>query len=326
MTLPLLAVDDLRIRFSTRHGDISAVHGVSFTVRPGEILGLVGESGAGKSLTGMALVGLTDPQLKATARGIHLSGRRIDGLTPRQMRAVRGREIGVIFQDPLTSLDPLFTVGDQLTETIRCHLPLDAGEAHDRAVDLLRQVGIPAPELRVNDYPHQLSGGMRQRVVIALALAGDPKLIIADEPTTALDVSIQAQIIGLIRQLCDERGAGILLITHDMGVIAEIADRVAVMYAGRIVEIGPTEQILRHPRHPYTHGLMGAIPTIGGERRRLTQIPGVMPRPGSVAAGCSFSPRCAWAQPQCRSEQPPLAGDAAEAIACFAPLERGQPC
>jgi peptide/nickel transport system ATP-binding protein len=326
MNPPLLEVEDLRIRFPTPDGHVQAVHGISFGVQAREIVGLVGESGAGKSLTGMALLGLVDPPAEVRAQAVRIAGRRIDNLPARALRAVRGRDIGVIFQDPLTSLDPLFTVKDQLVETIRCHLALDADAAAARALDLLRQVGIPAPERRMNDYPHQLSGGMRQRVVIALALAADPKLIVADEPTTALDVSIQAQIIGLIRRLCDERGTGILLITHDMGVIAEIADRVAVMYAGRIIEIGPTASILRNPQHPYTRGLIGAIPSIGGPRGKLTHIKGAMPRPGFTPPGCSFAPRCERALPRCRGEAPELVPGRDGVVACFAPIGEAVAC
>jgi peptide/nickel transport system ATP-binding protein len=318
---PALQVRDLSVRFPQDERMVTAVHGVSFDIRPGEILGVVGESGAGKSITGMSLVGLVEPPAEVSVGSVHLAGRRIDDLSPRALRRVRGKEIGVIFQDPLTSLDPLFTVKDQLVETIRYHTGMTQTDAVARALDLLRQVGIPAPERRINDYPHQFSGGMRQRVVIALALAADPKLIIADEPTTALDVSIQAQIVALIRSLCDARGTAIMLITHDMGVIAEVTDRIAVMYAGRIVEVGETDAVLRRPRHPYTRGLMGAIPVVGGPKGRLTQIPGAMPRPGALPAGCSFAPRCGRAIEACGRSQPDLAGDARDAVACFAPVD-----
>lgn len=318
---PALQVRDLSVRFPQDGRMVTAVHGVSFDIRPGEILGVVGESGAGKSITGMSLVGLVEPPAEVSVGSVHLAGRRIDDLSPRALRRVRGKEIGVIFQDPLTSLDPLFTVKDQLVETIRYHTGMTQTDAAARALDLLRQVGIPAPERRINDYPHQFSGGMRQRVVIALALAADPKLIIADEPTTALDVSIQAQIIALIRSLCDARGTAIMLITHDMGVIAEVTDRIAVMYAGRIVEVGETDAVLRRPRHPYTRGLMGAIPVVGGPKGRLTQIPGAMPRPGSLPPGCSFTPRCGRAIEACGRSQPDLTGDARDAVACFAPVD-----
>ena len=235
---PILEVKDLRIEFPSRRGSLVAVDGISFAIAPGEVLGVVGESGAGKSLTGTAIIGLLEPPGRISAGEILLEGERIDKLPYEQMRRIRGRRIGAIFQDPLTSLNPLYTVSEQLVETIRTHLAMDAAEARARALALLSEVGIPAPEARIDQYPHQFSGGMRQRVVIALALCAEPRLIIADEPTTALDVSIQAQIIQLLKRLCGERGTAVMLITHDMGVIAETADRVAVMYAGRIVEIG----------------------------------------------------------------------------------------
>jgi len=314
---PLLRVEGLRVDFPTRRGTLTAVHDVSFAIAPGEVLGVVGESGAGKSLTGAAIIGLIDPPGRIGHGEIWLGGRRIDNLPHDAMRRIRGGEIGAVFQDPLTSLDPLFTIGAQLVETIRTHLPLGATEARDRALGLLEEVGIPAPARRFDQYPHQFSGGMRQRVVIALALAANPKLVIADEPTTALDVSIQAQIIELLRRLCREHGTAIMLVTHDMGVIAETADRVAVMYAGRIVEIGPVADVIHRPHHPYTVGLMGAIPAIGGERERLTQIDGTMPRLDAVPTGCAFHPRCPRAMPRCRSERPALRRAGAGEAACW---------
>jgi peptide/nickel transport system ATP-binding protein len=232
-------VRHLKVEFPTRRGTLRALDDVSFDIHAGEVLGVVGESGAGKSLTGAAIIGLLEPPGRIAGGEIRLEGRRIDHLGPDEMRSIRGRQIGAIFQDPLTSLNPLYTVGRQLVETIRTHLPLDAGQARERAIDLLRETGIPAPEARIDQYPHQFSGGMRQRVVIALALAAEPQLIVADEPTTALDVSIQAQIIALLKPPGKEHGAAVMLVTHDMGVIAETCDRVAVMYAGRVVEIGP---------------------------------------------------------------------------------------
>ncbi len=235
---PLLEVRHLRVEFPSRRGTLLALDDISFSISPGEVLGVVGESGAGKSLTGSAIIGLLDPPGRIAGGEIRLAGQRIDNLPYEQMRAIRGRRIGAIFQDPLTSLNPLYTVGRQLVETIRTHLPLSEGQARARAIKLLQETGIPAAEQRIDQYPHQFSGGMRQRVVIALALAAEPQLIVADEPTTALDVSIQAQIIALIRRLCKEHGAAVMLVTHDMGVIAETCDRVAVMYAGRIVEVG----------------------------------------------------------------------------------------
>ena len=281
----VLEVKHLRVEFPTRKGLLVAVDDVSFEIAQGEILGLVGESGAGKSLTGAAIIGLLEPPGHIAGGEVFVAGHRIDNLKASQMAHVRGRMIGAIFQDPLTSLDPLMTVGDQLVETIMRHLPLDAHQAKERAIELLAQTGIPAPEKRINQYPHQFSGGMRQRVVIALALAAKPKLIIADEPTTALDVSVQAQIIELLKRLAKESGSGILLVTHDMGVIAETANRVAVMYSGRIVEIGPVAEVLHNPKHPYTKGLMAAIPDMNEATEFLHQIDGAMPNLANIPAG-----------------------------------------
>ncbi|MBA3507250.1 MAG: ABC transporter ATP-binding protein, partial [Betaproteobacteria bacterium] len=303
---PLLSVAGLRVEFPTRRGTLVAVHDVSFTIAPGEVLGVVGESGAGKSLTGAAIIGLIDAPGRIAAGEIWLAGRRIDNLPYTAMRAVRGREIGAVFQDPLTSLNSLYTVGRQLIETIRTHLGMTEAAARERAIALLDEVGIPAAARRIDHYPHQFSGGMRQRVVIALALAARPKLIVADEPTTALDVSIQAQIIELLKSLCRDHGTAVMLVTHDMGVIAETADRVAVMYAGRIVEIGPVAAVIHRPQHPYTVGLMGSIPSIVDERERLMQIDGSMPRLTAVPPGCAFHPRCPHAFDRCFRERPVL--------------------
>ncbi|MFZ1663213.1 MAG: ABC transporter ATP-binding protein [Paracoccaceae bacterium] len=305
--VPVLDVRDLRVEFPGRAGTVTALDGVSLSIRPGEILGVVGESGAGKSMTGLAVQGLLEPPGRIASGQVLLNGRRIDQLSDREYSKVRGREIGAIFQDPLTSLNPLFSVGQQLIETIRLHLGLSRAAARKRAVELLAEVGIPAPDERVDHYPHQFSGGMRQRVVIALALAARPKLIIADEPTTALDVSIQAQIIALLRALCDEHGTAVMLVTHDMGVIAETADRVAVMYAGRLVEIGPVATVIASPSHPYTRGLMGSIPALGARVPRLAQIDGSMPRLDAIPQGCAFNPRCPVAEARCRIERPELA-------------------
>jgi peptide/nickel transport system ATP-binding protein len=314
---PLLVVDGLRIEFPTRRGTLTAVHDISFSILPGEVLGVIGESGAGKSLTGSAVIGLIDPPGRIAGGEIRLAGRRIDNLPDEAMRKVRGREIGAVFQDPLTSLNPLFTVGRQLVETITTHLPVSTAEAQRRAVALLDEVGIPAAARRVDHYPHQFSGGMRQRVVIALALAANPRLIIADEPTTALDVSIQAQIIQLLKRLCRDHGTAVMLVTHDMGVIAETADRVAVMYAGRIVEIGPVAAVIHAPAHPYTVGLMGSIPSIRDECERLMQIEGTMPRLDGIPAGCAFHPRCPHAIERCRRERPVLARVEATEASCW---------
>jgi len=278
---------------------------------------VVGESGAGKSLTGAAIIGLLEPPGRIAAGEIRLAGRRIDTLPLAQMRRVRGREIGAVFQDPLTSLDPLYTVGSQLVETITTHLGLSAAQARTRAIELLAATGIPAPARRIDQYPHQFSGGMRQRVVIALALAAEPRLLIADEPTTALDVSIQAQIIALLERLCREHGTAVMLVTHDMGVIAEAADRVAVMYAGRIAEIGPVAEVIHRPQHPYTAGLMGSIPGIGASVERLVQIDGAMPRLGAIPDGCAFHPRCPHAVERCTRERPDLLPAGAVRAACW---------
>ncbi len=318
----LLSIDRLSVVFDGRHGAVTALDEVSFDIAAGEILGVVGESGAGKSLTGTAVIGLLDPPGRLSGGAITLDGRRLDRMSPEALRKVRGREIGAVFQDPLTSLHPLLKVGDQIVETITTHLPIDRTEARARALDLLKQVGIPAAETRIDHYPHQFSGGMRQRVVIALALCAEPALIIADEPTTALDVSIQAQITTLLKRLCREKGTAIMLITHDMGVIAETADRVAVMYAGRLVEIGPVDAVVRRPRHPYTAGLMASIPSVRRRNAMLNQISGSMPRLTAIPAGCSFNPRCTRASERCRVERPELAGSLHSA-ACHHPLEQG---
>jgi len=318
---PLLSVRDLRVVFDGRRGALTALDGVSFDIMPGEILGVVGESGAGKSLTGTSVIGLLDPPGRIAGGSIHFDGRRIDDLPAAAMRDLRGRHIGAIFQDPLTSLHPLLTVGDQLVETIVTHLPVSSAEARSRAVQLLADVGIPSPEVRIDQYPHQFSGGMRQRVVIALALCAGPRLVIADEPTTALDVSIQAQITTLLKRLCREQGTAVMLVTHDMGVIAETADRVAVMYAGRIVEIGPVEDVIRRPRHPYTAGLMASIPSVHLRRTSLKQIDGTMPRLNAIPSGCAFNPRCEFATDECRRDAPSLYAQALHSVACHHPLQ-----
>jgi peptide/nickel transport system ATP-binding protein len=314
---PLLEVRHLSVDFPTRRGTLLAIDDISFDIAPGEVLGVVGESGAGKSLTGAAIIGLLEPPGRIAGGEILLEGRRIDNLSHEELRKLRGRHIGAIFQDPLTSLNPLYTVGRQLVETIRTHLPLSEKQARDRAIALLADTGIPAPEARFDQYPHQFSGGMRQRVVIALALAAEPKLIVADEPTTALDVSIQAQIIALLKKVCREHGAAVMLVTHDMGVIAETCDRVAVMYAGRIVEIGPVAEVIHRPAHPYTVGLMGSIPAMDEDRERLLQIDGAMPRLNAIPAGCAFNPRCPRVFDKCRQARPDLAAAGATRAACW---------
>jgi peptide/nickel transport system ATP-binding protein len=314
---PLLEVRNLRVEFPTRRGTLVAVDDVSFSIAPGEVLGVVGESGAGKSLTGAAIIGLIEPPGRIGAGQILLEGGRIDNLPAEAMRRIRGRKIGAIFQDPLTSLNPLYSVGRQLTETMQTHLDISAAQAKKRAIELLQSTGIQAAEQRIEHYPHQFSGGMRQRVVIALALAAEPKLIIADEPTTALDVSIQAQIIALLKKLCRDHGTAVMLITHDMGVIAETADRVAVMYAGRIVEIGPVADVIHRPQHPYTMGLMGSIPSLVTETERLAQIDGAMPRLNAIPKGCAFNPRCTRVFERCRFERPNLVTVATTQAACW---------
>ena len=316
MSEAVLSVRDLRVEFVTRHHVLRAIDGICFDIAKGEVLGVVGESGAGKSVTGLSVIGLIDPPGRLAGGEIYLSGMRIDNLPPDEMRRIRGKRIGMIFQDPLTSLNPLYRIGDQLVETIRTHLNLSENAARRRAIDLLAEVGIPAPEKRIDAYPHQFSGGMRQRVVIALAICAEPELIIADEPTTALDVSVQAQIIALIKRLGRDHGIAVMLVTHDMGVIAETSDRVAVMYSGRVAEIGPVRDVVQNPLHPYAKGLMGAIPTLAGDAARLVQIPGSMPRLSAIPPGCSFNPRCAHAFDRCRIERPELIARGAQAVAC----------
>ena len=315
--MALLDVIGLTVEFPTRRGTLRALDGISFNIAPGEILGVVGESGAGKSLTGAAIIGLLEPPGRVAAGEILFDGKRIDRLTTEQMRPLRGRQIGAIFQDPLTTLNPLISVGRQLTETMQTHLKLTDREARARAVKWLEDVGIPAASDRVQAYPHEFSGGMRQRVVIALALCAEPRLVIADEPTTALDVSIQAQIITLLKNLTHSHGTSVMLVTHDMGVIAETADRVAVMYAGRIAEIGPVRDVVLSPSHPYTEGLMGSIPALDVRVERLRQIDGAMPRLGAIPAGCAFNPRCTKTIDICRRDRPDLMPAGPTMAACW---------
>lgn len=323
MEAPLLEVQHLRVEFPTRTGVLTALDDVSFSVRAGEVLGVVGESGAGKSLTGASIIGLLEPPGRIAGGKILLDGKRIDNLPEEAMRRIRGKDIGAIFQDPLTSLNPLYTIGRQLAETIVTHLPLTWSQARSRAIELLEATGIPAARERIDHYPHQFSGGMRQRVVIALALAAEPRLVVADEPTTALDVSIQAQIIDLLKKLGREQGTSIILITHDMGVIAETADRVAVMYAGRIAEIGPVKHIIQTPCHPYTQGLMGSIPSLTRSTERLVQIDGNMPRLNAIPRGCAFNPRCPRQFDKCLTVRPDLMSAAGSDAACW--LYEAQP-
>jgi peptide/nickel transport system ATP-binding protein len=315
--MTLLDVRDLTVEFPTRRGTLRALDRVSFSIDPGEVLGVVGESGAGKSLTGAAIIGLLEPPGRIAGGQVVLDGKRIDDLSPEKLRPIRGRQIGAIFQDPLTTLNPLYTVGQQLIETIQTHLPIGAAEARRRAIGWLEEVGIPAAANRIDAYPHEFSGGMRQRVMIALALCAEPRLIIADEPTTALDVSIQAQVIALLKRLTRVHNTSVMLITHDMGVIAETADRVAVMYAGRIVEIGPVAEVVRHPAHPYTDGLMGSIPSLEHRTDRLRQIDGAMPRLNAIPPGCPFNPRCPRVFDRCRVERPDLLDAGGTRAACW---------
>lgn len=301
---PLLRLDRVSASFTTRRGVVPALSEVDFSLAQGEILALVGESGAGKSLLGSCINGLLPRNCALNAGAIWFEGERIDGLSLKEMEKIRGARIGTIFQDPLTSLNPLYTVSEQIVRTLNAHMQISHEDAERRALELLEQVGIPGAAARLNAYPHEFSGGMRQRVVIALALAMRPKLIIADEPTTALDVSVQAQILDLLRRQADENGTSVILVTHDMGVVAETADRVAVIYSGRVVEVGATADVLTQPRHPYTRGLLGAIPSLVNKLDRLPQIPGSMPSLRSVPSGCAFHPRCSHAVDRCKTERP----------------------
>jgi peptide/nickel transport system ATP-binding protein len=315
--MPLLDVFDLTVEFPTRRGVLRALDRVSFSIDTGEILGVVGESGAGKSLTGAAIVGLLERPGRIAGGEIRLDGQRIDNLAPEPLRRIRGRRIGMIFQDPLTTLNPLYTIGRQLTETMQTHMRLSDAEVRRKAIGWLDRVGIPAAAQRIDAYPHEFSGGQRQRVVIALALCAEPALVIADEPTTALDVSIQAQIITLLKDLTRDHGTAVMLVTHDMGVIAETADRVAVMYAGRIAEIGPVAAVIRQPAHPYSDGLMASIPSLEHRVTRLRQIDGAMPRLDALPSGCRFHPRCPRVFGRCIEEKPDLMPAGATSAACW---------
>ena len=303
----LLEVEDLRVTFDTARGAARAVDGVDLSLATGETLCIVGESGCGKSVTALSIMGLVpSPPARVTGR-VRFEGRDLVGLSGRALADLRGDRIAMIFQEPMTSLNPSFTVGDQLTEVLRRHRGLDAAAARAAAIEMLRRVRIPAPERRVDEYPHRLSGGMRQRVMIAMALLCAPALLIADEPTTALDVTIQAQVLALMRTLRTETGTSIVLITHDLGVVAEMADRVVVMYAGQVVEQAPVAALFAMPQHPYTVGLMGAIPAIDAPRARLAAIDGMVPAATAMPEGCRFAERCPFADARCRAEAPPLA-------------------
>ena len=321
MSEPLLVVEDLRTHFFTDEGVVRAVDGVSFEVRAGETLAVVGESGSGKSVTSLSILRLIpSPPGRIVSGSIRFRGRELLGLSNEEMRRIRGREISMIFQEPMTSLNPVYTCGDQIMEALIVHERMDRRAARARAIDLLRTVGIPSPEQRVDEYPHQMSGGMRQRVMIAMALACRPALVIADEPTTALDVTIQAQILSLMQELKEQLGTAVILITHDLGVVAETAQRVVVMYAGRKVEEAPARQLFGSPRHPYTQGLLGAVPKLGsslaGDGTRLAEIPGLVPSLKRRFDGCLFADRCPRATDVCRKAAPALQDAAGHWVAC----------
>lgn len=304
---PLLEVSSLTTHFFTEEGVVRAVENVSFEIYPGEILSLVGESGCGKSVTGLSILRLIpSPPGRIVSGEILFEGRNLLQLEEKEMEHVRGNEISMIFQEPMTSLNPVFTIGDQIMEAITLHQGLDRAEARKRAIEILDRVRIPSPETRVDAYPHQLSGGMRQRAMIAMALSCQPKLLIADEPTTAVDVTIQAQVLQLLRDIQREMGMAVLLITHDLGVVAEIADRVAVMYAGRVMEYGPIEAIFAQLRNPYTKGLLDSIPQMEEKKERLNAIPGQVPDPMNLPMGCKFHPRCYLMIEECKKEEPSL--------------------
>jgi peptide/nickel transport system ATP-binding protein len=328
MTTPLIEVEGLQTHFFTRDGIVRAVDGVSFSVAPGETLAVVGESGCGKSVTSLSILRLiASPPGRIVAGRVVFEGRDLLALSEDEMRAVRGDAISMIFQEPMTSLNPALTVGRQIAESLVLHRGLSQHDAMAKAVEMLRKVRMPEPERRVRQYPHELSGGMRQRVMIAMALACDPRLLIADEPTTALDVTIQAQILELMRDLARETGAAIILITHDLGVVAEMAQRVVVMYAGHKVEEAPVEEIFARPRHPYTHGLLGSMPHLGdsvrgGGGKRLVEIPGMVPALKDEQPGCLFAPRCPNAVARCLREVPPLtAYGPGHWAACWNPMQ-----
>jgi dipeptide transport system ATP-binding protein len=318
--MPLLDISNLSIDFATRTGSFRAVDSVTFSVDEGEILGIVGESGSGKSVTSLAVMGLLGNAGRVTADRMVFDGRDLRSLTPRQRRTIAGKDVAMIFQEPMSSLNPCFTVGFQITEALAVHEGGTRRTRRDRAIELLGQVGIPAPETRLSAFPHQLSGGMSQRVMIAMAIACRPRLLIADEPTTALDVTIQRQILDLLVDLQRQYGMALVLITHDMGVVAETAHRVAVMYAGQVVENRPAAELFSAPRHPYTAALLDALPERAANRRRLPTIPGMVPGIYDRPAGCLFNPRCGYAVDSCRSLRPALLGDHTGAVRCTRPL------
>ncbi|MFC8688403.1 ABC transporter ATP-binding protein [Brevibacillus porteri] len=307
MSHPVLQIENLQTHFFTDRGQIPAVDGVTITVQKGEVVGIVGESGCGKSVTSLSVMKLVpNPPGRIVGGSIKFKGEDLVSVDEKRMRDIRGNEIAMIFQEPMTSLNPVFTIGDQIGESVRLHTKASKKDARARAIEMLKKVGIPRAEAIVDEYPHQLSGGMRQRVMIAMAMACNPELLIADEPTTALDVTIQAQILDLMRQLNREADTAILLITHDLGVVAEMCHRVVVMYAGNVIEQGDVRTILKNPKHPYTIGLLNSLPKLEGSQERLYSIPGNVPIPGSLTVGCRFAPRCDKVSDQCRSEMPEL--------------------
>jgi peptide/nickel transport system ATP-binding protein len=321
--MSLLEVHGLVTCFATDEGEFAAVDGISFAVDAGQTLAIVGESGCGKSVTSLSIMGLVPPPGRVAAGSIRFDGRELLGLPERELQALRGNAMAMIFQEPMSSLNPAFTIGRQIVEGLRRHQPMSAAQADARALQMLERVRIPAPAQRFHEHPHKLSGGMRQRAMIAMALANDPRLLIADEPTTALDVTIQAQILELLRTLQRESGTAIVLITHDLGVVAELADEVVVMYSGRIVERAPVAALFAEPQHPYTIGLLGSMPKLQGEPRRLAAIPGQVPNPLARPAGCRFAERCPFAADICRAQEPPLRslGDGHESACWLAPLD-----
>lgn len=306
VTESILEVNRLNTSFFTDDGEVPAVSDVSFYIQPGEILGVVGESGCGKSVTSLSVMDLIPRPGKIVSGNIKFKGEELTKASQRRLRQIRGNEIAMIFQEPMTSLNPVFTIGSQLIDAIRLHNPVSKKKAAIRAVEMLEKVGMPRAEQLLKDYPHQLSGGMRQRVMIAMAMACEPDLLIADEPTTALDVTIQAQILDLMKRLNDDLNTSILLITHDLGVVADVCDRIVVMYAGKVVEEGSVRTIFNHPQHPYTEGLIRSVPNMYEKRERLYSIPGNVPKPGSLEKGCLFAPRCPYAFDRCTAESPQL--------------------
>jgi len=312
----LLEIRGLSVSFLTADGPLAVTRDVSFSIAPGERLGVVGESGCGKTVTGLSLLGLLPARTSRVTGEILFEGRDLNRMTPDQMRAVRGSEIGMIFQEPMTALDPVFTIGEQIGEAYRKHFPASRTQARERAIEALAQVGIPLPARRHDEYPHQLSGGMRQRVMIAMALVCEPKLLIADEPTTALDVTVQAQITDLLLDLSQRQGTALMFITHDLGVVAEVCTRMLTMYAGEVVEDAPIEEALLHPRHPYTSGLLRSLPRLAQRKTQLPSIPGRVPLPSAMPAGCRFRERCPHAQAGCEAEQPLLGFDDGRRVRC----------